>query len=212
TKAFSHGEGVAVENRFTAGMYEGIGTYVNSEYVTEEEFSTQLGDVDLQTEDKTLKGAINEVFTTGNNVKRDTVDALLSVDDSLPVTSDSNWSDVIGAIGGISTGKKWARGTVETIDIENPYGGTSFSAKNTKLVQVENLGFLPSSIILLSEVDSISQLTVYIEDFNFRANQEFLGEPDYVSFTTTTDESTGFAFMDSKVFVKDGGFKLIIKI
>src|SRR5699024_10061246 len=110
TKAFSHGEGVAVENRFTAGMYEGIGTYVNSEYVTEEEFSTQLGDVDLQTEDKTLKGAINEVFTTGNNVKRDTVDALLSVDDSLPVTSDSNWSDVIGAIGGISTGKKWASG------------------------------------------------------------------------------------------------------
>src|SRR5699024_2701104 len=28
TEAFSHGEGVAVENRFTAGMYEGIGTYV----------------------------------------------------------------------------------------------------------------------------------------------------------------------------------------
>src|SRR5699024_8688843 len=40
TEAFSHGEGVTVENRFTAGMYEGIGTYVNSEYVTEEEFST----------------------------------------------------------------------------------------------------------------------------------------------------------------------------
>src|SRR5699024_4129767 len=50
TEAFSHDAGSMARNRFTAGMYEGIGTYVNSEYVTEEEFSTQLGGVDLQTE------------------------------------------------------------------------------------------------------------------------------------------------------------------
>src|SRR5699024_10902121 len=151
TKAFSHGEGVAVENRFTAGMYEGIGTYVNSEYVTEEEFSTQLGDVDLQTEDKTLKGAINEVFTTGNNVKRDTVDALLSVDDSLPVTSDSNWSDVIGAIGGISTGKKWASGTSEVIERTPGYS----------IFEINGLGFLPTVIIITYGSGSRRRLKFY---------------------------------------------------
>src|SRR5699024_3633144 len=109
TEAFSHGEGETVENRFTAGMYEGIGTYVEqkideipetdlSEYVTEKKFSNHTTDETshgigykstLETSEKsTIVGAINEVFTTGNNVKRDTVDALLSVDDSLPVTGD----------------------------------------------------------------------------------------------------------------------------
>lgn len=59
----------------------------------------------LQTAHKaTLVGAINEVFQSGNNVKSDTVDALLSVDDSLPISSSSPWPDVVSAIGGISAG------------------------------------------------------------------------------------------------------------
>lgn len=63
-----------------------------------------IGNETLLTTAKTLKGAINEVFTNGNNVKRDTVGALLSVDDSLPITTDSPWNNIISEIGNIETG------------------------------------------------------------------------------------------------------------
>lgn len=50
-----------------------------------------------------LVAAINEVFQSGNNVKANTVGALLSVDNSLPITSGSTWNDIISQIGSIET-------------------------------------------------------------------------------------------------------------
>lgn len=55
TEAFSHGEGVSVENRFTSGMYDGIESYVEqkideipetdlSGYVKKEDFSSHSRD------------------------------------------------------------------------------------------------------------------------------------------------------------------------
>lgn len=83
--------------------------------------------LDLQTTNKeTIVNAINEVFQTGNNVKSDTVDALLSVDDSLLVTKDNSWVDVIGAIGQISTGKKWASGSQVPVNEYITINGLSF--------------------------------------------------------------------------------------
>ncbi|KYH35822.1 WD domain, G-beta repeat [Clostridium tepidiprofundi DSM 19306] len=58
----------------------------------------------MTNEKNNLVAAINEVFTNGNNVKNNTVDALLSVDDSLPVTHNSSWSKIITEIGNIQTG------------------------------------------------------------------------------------------------------------
>lgn len=65
----------------------------------------------LTTNKNNLVSAINEVFQTGNNVKSNTVGALLSVDPNLPINVGSSWEDVINAIGEISTGKKWAAGS-----------------------------------------------------------------------------------------------------
>ena len=57
----------------------------------------------LTTNKSTIVGAINEVFQSGNNVKSNTVDALLSVDNSLPITSSSAWQNIINSIGNIKT-------------------------------------------------------------------------------------------------------------
>ena len=64
------------------------------------EISNQIGLLSLlQTTSKSnLVDAINEVKQVGNNVKQNTVDALLSVDDSLPITANSTWDEIITQI------------------------------------------------------------------------------------------------------------------
>lgn len=52
-----------------------------------------------------------QAFQAGNSRKSELVDELLSLDGGLPIDVNDSWQDVIGAIGGISTGKKWASGT-----------------------------------------------------------------------------------------------------
>lgn len=86
----------------------------NSEVISQlTTVNQQQGDLQvLNTNEKTnLVGAINEVFTSGNNVKSNTVDALLSIDTNLPITYDSSWNYIITQIGNISTGKKIAEGS-----------------------------------------------------------------------------------------------------
>lgn len=57
----------------------------------------------LKTTDKTnLVNAINEVFTSGNNVKKNVVDTLLSLDSALPITINSGWSNIISALPNVS--------------------------------------------------------------------------------------------------------------
>lgn len=57
----------------------------------------------LKTTDKTnLVNAINEVFISGNNVKKNVVDTLLSLDSTLPITINSGWSNIISALPNIS--------------------------------------------------------------------------------------------------------------
>lgn len=106
-------------------------------------FKSDVGNKNnLLTSDKTsLVAAINEVFTTGNNVKSDTVGALLSVDDSLPITSESTWQDIINAIGQISTGKKWASGVVPLNEV-----------KGTDLLIISGIDFEPSIVLAFSGV------------------------------------------------------------
>lgn len=125
-----------------------------------------IGDEPLITTAQTLRGAINESFQIGNKVKSDTVDALLSVDDSLPVTSEDSWVDVIGAIGQISTGKKWASGTTSSTDTSAhfQYAGTA-TTRNSPSVTVSGLSFKPSLVYLLTTTASHSVYTEFNDGF-----------------------------------------------
>lgn len=61
-----------------------------------------LGIAELNTTAKTIREAINEVFISGNNVKKNMVDTLLSLDSTLPITINSGWSNIISALPNVS--------------------------------------------------------------------------------------------------------------
>ncbi|ACO85174.1 phage tail protein [Clostridium botulinum] len=115
------------------------------------DITTLTGNKDnLKTTNKTnLVSAINEVFTSGNNVKINTVDALLQLDKSLQITKESKWEDIIKNISKISTGKKWAQGTAN-VNYYGPEVGI-FMESNYPLSSASvntNCGFKPSIVIL----------------------------------------------------------------
>lgn len=57
----------------------------------------------LKTTDKTtLVNAINEVFTSGNNVKKNVVDTLLSLDNTLPINTNSPWDKITASLPNVS--------------------------------------------------------------------------------------------------------------
>lgn len=88
----------------------------------------------------------NLAFTNSNNVKSETIGALLLLDPTLPITTDSSWQDIINAIGQISTGKKWAIGVI------NPYIPQT-------TITINNLTFTPSiNIIHSRKSDETSSL------------------------------------------------------
>lgn len=157
TTAVSHNAGAKVENRMTAGTYkelvseDELGAVDQKVDDVQQEFTShkadyvqQMGTAELQTTDKTLKGAINEVFQTGNNVKREMVDALLSIDDSLPISYESSWTEIEVATGQISTGLKMEHGLV-TSSSSSPY-----------IVSVRGLSFRPSLIFVMYDGEKTS--------------------------------------------------------
>ncbi|MHB9947501.1 hypothetical protein CF055_00165 [Clostridium botulinum] len=139
---------------------ENIKTKVSSQELNEfkDDTASQLDDIttltgnkdNLKTTNKTnLVSAINEVFTSGNNVKINTVDALLQLDKSLQITKESKWEDIIKNISKISTGKKWAQGTAN-VNYYGPEVGI-FMESNYPLSSASvntNCGFKPSIVIL----------------------------------------------------------------
>lgn len=74
--------------------------------------SPDLGTAELQTTNKTIKEAINEVFQRGNDVKNQTVNALLSLDSNLPIDEDSSWSNIITTIEDLQLGYKVNGGNI----------------------------------------------------------------------------------------------------
>lgn len=93
----------------------------------------------LTTNKSTIVGAINEVFQSGNNVKRDMVDALLALDPSLPISYSSTWREIELAVGQISTGIKSASGSFT-------------AASNLTTRTITGLAFTPSTVILRNKV------------------------------------------------------------
>lgn len=143
----------------------------------------------LSTTAKTsIVDAINEVFQSGNNVKRDMVAALLAVDPALPITENSSWEEIETAAAQISTGKKFAEGT--------------FNTNNT--ISVNTLNFRPNKIWVTGEiggatyqrhhqsgVPSAFNKTVIYSDFNTAYKG---GEGAYFTITNTGFSCTNLGF------------------
>ena len=77
--------------------------------------SPDLGTAELQTTNKTIREAINEVFLRGNDVKNQTVNALLSLDSNLPIDEDSSWSNIITTIESLQLGYKVNGGNISNV-------------------------------------------------------------------------------------------------
>lgn len=94
------------------GIEPGLGGNVEIDVDTSE-IEAKIGNLPtLQTTNKAnLVSAINEVFQSGSNVKSDMVAALLAVDPTLPITTNSSWTQIEAATSQIETGPKYASGT-----------------------------------------------------------------------------------------------------
>lgn len=94
------------------------------------ENASQHGDLTtLKTSQKSsLVEAINELFTNVSNGKQLVGGAITDVDKNVIIPADPTFSDLASAIGQISTGKKWAKGrinspsgTISGLDFEPKY-------------------------------------------------------------------------------------------
>ena len=122
-------------------------------------YTHQLGTAELETTDKTLKGAINETFTLGNSRKQELVDMLLSLDDGLLIDYENTWEEIYLSASDLSTGVKTASG-IATISskTKNFTLSTGTNQQNNYItIDTSILGFTPSLIV----VRDVSKVTLY---------------------------------------------------
>lgn len=146
----------------------------------------------LTTDKTTIVSALNELFTNVSNGKSLVGGAITDVDDSVVIPTDPTFNDLAIAIGQISTGKKWASGSV-TDD-----NGT---------ITVTGLDFLPNVIVVYS--------TLRHEWLTYIANTQlmhFLNGTwfyyDYIKSSGNNMDVQGFALGDNGTYVNNTGFSL----
>jgi hypothetical protein len=132
-----------------------------------------------------VQQAINEVFQSGNNVKRDMVAALLAVDPALPITENSSWAEIETAAGQISTGDKLS--------------GTVTSSSTGRCI-VTGLTFLPN-IILLKGTHSGNDIVVY--------SSELLRDVSFQYTRVAGNGAAWFSIATSGGYVNETGFNLV---
>lgn len=180
---------------------------INSFTTHSADYTQQLGTATLQTTDKTLKGAINEVFQTGNNVKSDMVDALLSVDDSLPIDYESSWTEIESVARGFRLGVQIATGSVlsstERWGSVSPFGGGTI--QNCFVVNIVGLSFSPSLIVGNTESGAARPIQA---DFSNVISYE--GNPVYRIGTTTAYEDLQNTFGITEE--DDGTFTVLLPV
>lgn len=134
---------------------------------------------------KAVKAAMDradEAFTLGNSTKQSVVDKLLLLDPSLPITVNNSWQEIINAMSGVKTGKKWASGT---------------AVVSSNKFSVTGLGFTPSVITWSNAQITGARVGIYRNDIG----------SNYISFAHTSQNNTSkFLAISGNVTITNDGF------
>lgn len=124
-----------------------------------------------------LEEDLQELFTNVSNGKTLVGGAITDVDDNVVIPTDPTFQQLADAIGQISTGKKWASGTVVCQTHRSWQFVGSTSTASGYEAKVSGLNFEPSTIVLYMRRSSFMEYTLYnknsVSDFYPRTAQMF---------------------------------------
>ncbi|QOY37038.1 hypothetical protein AWH56_005175 [Anaerobacillus isosaccharinicus] len=153
--------------------------------VHQADYQQQLGTANLLTTDKTLKGALNELFTNVSSGKTQIATAI--TDKGVTASGGDTFSQLASKIGQIATGKKWATGSTSNIS------GNTFT--------INNISFRPTIVILFNNQWQASGSTVLgtgiftqspiLKNFYYRINFSLNSSTPFVV------SDNGFTFTDT---------------
>lgn len=116
----------------------------------------KLGDMNqVPTTSKIVSGAITELFTNVSDGKNAISGAITDVDSNVVIPTNPTFGDLASAIGNISTGKKWASGSITSTS--TGYG-----------LKVNSLTFKPRYVIIIATMSNdVSSIAVYNDDVKY---------------------------------------------
>ena len=145
-------------------------------------------------------------FQAGNNVKSNTVGALLQVDGSLPISKDSNWVDIISQIGNIQTGTGYAQGSLTTAyNLGSFYypDDTRPSSSINQIEIIQDFGFVPSFIVAIQRSYYKPYVIIYNSKLKTREILVLSGgdeNTNNVRLVHTFSNNKGTAYVNSSGF------------
>ena len=154
---------------------------------TTNEINNIVGSEALLTKSQTLKGAINEVFQSGSNVKANVVTAVTSK--GQPVTTQNTWSEIVAAIRNIEVGTSTGSANVKEVTKLNVIA--SKSTPYTHIVALDN--------------PIVNNDIVY-------GVREFVGGSELTNLISTFDNADSDDFKPNQSILFDGSIKLADKI
>jgi len=154
---------------------------------TTNEINNIVGSEALLTKSQTLKGAINEVFQSGSNVKANVVTAVTSK--GQPVTTQNTWSEIVAAIRNIEVGTSTGSANVKEVTKLNVIA--SESTPYTHIVALDN--------------PIVNNDIVY-------GVREFVGGSELTNLISTFDNADSDDFKPNQSILFDGSIKLADKI
>lgn len=154
---------------------------------TTNEINNIVGSEALLTKSQTLKGAINEVFQSGSNVKANVVTAVTSK--GQPVTTQNTWSEIVTAISNIEVGTSTGSANVKEVTKLNVVA--SESTPYTHIVALDN--------------PIVNNDIVY-------GVREFVGGSELTNLISTFDNADSDDFKPNQSILFDGSIKLADKI
>lgn len=119
-----------------------------------------IGSEPLVTTAQTLRGAVNEAFTSASNGKLAVGTAITGVDDAVIIPPEPTFNDLAVAIGQISTGKKWKSGQVTALGQKFfKKGDGSEATRPYASFDMSSLPFVPEYIIFTAVSGADNRIT-----------------------------------------------------